>query len=112
MRGKETTTDAITAAYHVNTKGCPNNHSIDLPTQLLRPKITNKIKPTTVGGSTKGNIKTVSITVLPLNEALDINLAMNTAAIKTTILAMSETFRDKRMGVTKSFQSRFKEIIC
>ena len=59
ISGKETIKEASIAPLKVNIKGKPN-FSTMLPIKEFLPKNISKKNPTTVGGSTKGRVNTIS----------------------------------------------------
>jgi len=59
INGKATTVEAMTTPTQVNTIWMPNWAS-HFPMPLALPKNTSRKKPTTVGGSTRGRVKTAS----------------------------------------------------
>ena len=65
IKGNETTIAAITTAYQVKTIRIFALAKM-LPITPFLPRANNNKKPTTVGGKTKGAVKTASIIALPL----------------------------------------------
>ena len=64
MRGRETTTAAMTVACQLKTR-LRSNCSRNCPMALRLPKASSRKKPTTVGGSTRGRVISASISPWP-----------------------------------------------
>ena len=90
ISGKLTTTAAMTAAFHVNTKLISNCNK-NFPTALRLPSSNNKKNPTTVGGNTIGNIITASTSALPRLRLLT-TYAKNIPAKNVIAVANAEVF--------------------
>src|SRR5699024_10127814 len=120
ISGKATTVLAMTAAYHVNMMVPPKRVSYRSPMRPLFPNIIISRKPTTVGGRTKGSIKSVSIMTLPLNSALAMKRAAAVARTNTIRRASIATWSDNSTGamncsVVKLLNNKtiiFKYLLC
>ena len=88
--GKLTTTAAMTAAFHVNTKFM-SNCSKNFPIVERLPNSNSKKNPTTVGGKTIGNIITASTRALPRLRLLT-KYAKNIPAKNVITVATAEVF--------------------
>src|SRR5699024_12335101 len=75
---------AINAPYQVKTICTSNQSMSNLPISPFLPNRYNRAKPTTVGGSTRGNKKIASTTDFPKKVLLLITYAKNTHTKKTT----------------------------
>jgi len=110
MSGKATTVAAITVAGQEKTIVMPM-FSNAWPIKLRRPKITSRIKPTTVGGKTSGSVRMPSIQArmlhvrrtLPMQYMLlAVNKPRKNVAIVAAQVVASETISGDRSicGVT------------
>src|SRR5699024_5844543 len=98
ISGNATTVLAMTTAYHVNMMVAPKRVSYRSPMKPLFPNINLSRKPTTVGGTTRGSSKSVSIMPLPLNSALAMKRAAAVARTNTIRRASIATWSDNSTG--------------
>jgi hypothetical protein len=99
IKGKDMTTAAITVAHHEKAIFTVKKSIKKLPIGPLTPKIHNKKNPTTVGGNTRGNVKTPSSTIFIMSFfSLTSPQATNKPTKKVTKIDRLAVFIEMKIG--------------
>lgn len=93
------TTAAITVAVHENAIFTVKKSKKNFPIGPLTPKIYNKKNPTTVGGNTRGSVKTPSSTIFTVSFLILMRIqATIKPKKKVTKIDKLAVFIDMKMG--------------
>ena len=103
IRGKATTVAAITVAGQENISLIPKENKI-FPIGPFLPKVTNKKKPSTVGGKTIGKVKMASKNTLNLPFLFFMNLAAAIPKKKVIIVEVIAVLEEIHKGERSKFK--------
>lgn len=103
INGKDTTTEAKIAEYHIIDIFIPKFSSSQEPIILLVPKSLNKKYPITVGGKTKGNVNITSRKPRIINGSFD--------AYHAAVIPIKKTIKHEIKATLSELNSGNKSII-